>query len=84
MQLIDEVIETIKDLHYCGGAYVLAEALASACSSQYKISCLDVSVNLDAGNKAFVIRLMQITREPDYSNSSQDSALSWLSKNKYI
>ncbi|PKH88913.1 hypothetical protein [Colwellia sp. Bg11-28] len=84
MKLINEVLNKIEELGQSKSADLLANGLASACNSNYKISLLDIAVSLDTSNKKLVKRLSEITQEEDYSNASQDHALTWLRQRKYI
>lgn len=84
MQIIQQVTTQISENHHSGSSIVLANALASACNSSYGVSLLAASVRLDSENKQLFNRLADISREPDYSNAAQDSALKWLRQNKYI
>ena len=83
MEIIDLVINKISG-HYSSSSYVMANALASACNTNYGVSLLDASVRLDGENKQLFNRLANIREEPDYCNDAQANALTWLLKNKYI
>ncbi|NRB41829.1 MAG: hypothetical protein HRU20_25710 [Pseudomonadales bacterium] len=84
MKLIDKVMAKITDLDHSGGAYQLATAMASACSSHYKFAALDCSVRLDEENKQLVVDLLSITSEPDFSNADQDQCLRDLRETQLI
>jgi hypothetical protein len=84
MEVIDQVVEKLDEHRGTGSSQVLANALASACNSDYGVSLLDASVRLDAQNKQLFNRLANIRQEPDYSNADQSEALQWLRKNKFI
>jgi len=84
MEIIDKIIKQISALRYSGSSAFLADALASACNSKYKVSMLDASVKLDKDSKALLIELMHIAQQPDFSNADQDKALDWLRDNKFI
>lgn len=71
MKIIDDVITRIEELDGSGASQVLADALASACHSKYKVSMLDVSVKLDKRGKQYVLGLMQISSQHDFSNADQ-------------
>lgn len=76
MKLIDTVIERIDYLGDTRAAHILAQALYSACrhDSFPAPSILTASSALDAGNRALMAQLINITTEPDYSNADQDRA----------
>jgi hypothetical protein len=84
MELIDQVLKRIGYLGDSSGAAVLADALASACTTNRKVSLLKASISLDEDNMALFIRLCMISREPDYSNAAQDRALGWLRDNDWL
>ena len=84
MKVIDDVIAQLSENPHCGSSCFLGEALASACNSNYKVSMLDASVKLDMDSKRLLLGLMQIAQQPDYSNSDQSKALTWLRENEYI
>ena len=84
MHLINETISKIEILGHSGGAYLLAQSLASACNSSYKISLIDISSALDFGNVCLVQRLALITHEEDFDNGAQDYALRWLREKNLI
>ena len=69
---------------YAKHAGTLAHAVAGACSQKYGVSLLRVSVGLDYDNKQLVLRLLDIIREPDYSNAAQDEMLIWLDNNGWL
>ncbi|WP_026960363.1 hypothetical protein [Aliagarivorans taiwanensis] len=84
MVIIDTVISILKEHRHSGSSQLLADALASACSSKYKIAMLDASTRLDGPSKKLVIELMNIAQQPDFSNADQDNALKWLRDNQFI
>ena len=63
---------------------VLANALASACSSSYGVSMLDCSIKLDSSNRKLVMALTNVRELPGYSNALQDETLRWLHEQDYI
>jgi hypothetical protein len=84
MEVIDKLIERIKEGGKSSSSTYLAVALASACSNKYKVSLLDASVRLDRESKELLKLLISIAQQPDYSNADQDAALDWLIQNNYI
>jgi len=84
VEIIETIIERISEHPHSRASEILASALASACSSKYGVSLLDVSVALDQSNQDLVLRLVRISYEDDFSNASQDRALRWLSDEGYI
>ncbi len=84
MKLIDEVKAEIERLDGCSAGVLLAEALASACDLNRKVSLLEMSSKFDIDNKNLAAKLIFIRKEPDYSNADQDAALRWLKSKGYI
>ena len=84
MRLIEEMKINITKLGGSKGAAILAKALASACNSKHGVSILDVSACLSAEYRELVVRLVFITKEPDFCNGSQDDALCWLHERNFI
>jgi hypothetical protein len=84
MKLFEQLKEQIVICDGSKAGVILANALASACNLNYAVNLVDVSVMLDADNKALVARLCRVTFEPDFSNTDQSMAMDWLRDNKYI
>ena len=84
MKLIDEVKAEIERLDGCSAGVLLAEALASACDLNRKVSLLEMSSKFDIDNKNLAAKLIFIRKEPDYSSADQDAALRWLKSKGYI
>ncbi|VUD48598.1 hypothetical protein TDB9533_01265 [Thalassocella blandensis] len=84
MKIIKKIINQIEEHRYNSSSQYLANALASACSSAYKVSLLDASVKLDSDNKKLITELANIAQQPDFSNRDQDHALRWLRENGFI
>lgn len=78
MQIIEAVKSRIEEHKYSSSSLLLAQALASACKSSYKVSLLDASVKLDSKAREMFWQLVTIAHQPDYSNRAQDNALKWL------
>lgn len=75
MEVLNQALSIIEQHPGSKSSYVLAAAVASACSAEHKVSLLDVAVAVDSNGQALVSRLMAITQEHDYSNADQDKAL---------
>lgn len=78
MKIIDEVINQIEENPFCSSSEFMAAALASACSRKYGVSLIDASTKLDAKNMRLFCRLAAISKEPDFSNTDQELALTKL------
>jgi hypothetical protein len=84
MKIIDDVIARIEELDRSSSGVFLANALASACNSHYKVSLLDASVKLDQASMRVFKNLIMMVHEPDFSNADQSDALDYLIKNGYL
>ena len=84
MNLFNELKNIIAQGGYAKHAGTLAHAAAAACSQQYGVSLLRICVGLDYSNKEMVLRLLNITNEPDFSNAAQDEMLRWLDVNGWL
>jgi len=84
MKKLEEAKSQIIALGRCKAAHTIAQASASACSQQYGVSLLSVSVGLDSSNKALVAELANITDQSDFNNQAQDNMLIWLEDNHWL
>jgi len=84
MKLLEEVKNEIIRLGGSKAAGTLAHAAASACNQKYGVSLLRICSGLDYSNKQLVLELLDITKQPDFSNSAQDEMLSWLEVNEWL
>ena len=84
MNLFNELKNIIAQGGYAKSTGTLAHAAAAACSQKYGVSLLRISAGLDYSNKQIVLRLLNITKEPDFSNAAQDEMLIWLDNNGWL
>jgi hypothetical protein len=84
MKKLNEAKNTIIKLGGCKSAGTIAHATASACSQKYGVSLLRISVGLDDLNRQLVLDLLDITKQPDFSNRAQDEMLIWLEDNGWL
>jgi hypothetical protein len=84
MELLNLTKAIIISLGRCKAAFTVSHAAAAACSQKYGVSLLRISAGLDYDNKQLVLRLLDIIREPDYSNAAQDEMLIWLDNNGWL
>ena len=84
MQVIEAIKARIEEHKYSSSSVFLAQALASACKSSFKVSMLDASVKLDKQGLELLWGLATISRQPDFSNSAQSKALLWLREMDFI
>lgn len=84
MNLFNELKNIIAQGGYAKSTRTLTHATAAACSQKYGVSLLRISAGLDYSNKKLVLRLLNITKEPDFSNAAQDEMIIWLDNNGWL
>lgn len=84
MQIIYQAISFINKDAGSRASQQMANVLASACSTDYTVSLLDISESLDESGRRIAKELMSISSREDCCNESQDDALIFLRQRGYI
>ena len=84
MKIIDKVIARIEENRFSGSSELLAEALASAFSTNRKVSLLAVSSSFGNENLELLYELARISQQDDFNNEDQATALRWLIDNEFV